>query len=197
MKTPTFPIPSHNGIQYVPQLSQRNTPTAISQWKSSVHSLVCELFVGQRALPLPRANDVTSRMRPVTGRCAELRDRPAASVTILSVGDDAHLLESRQRVLESKGYRVRSVSRLDIVGDEEVRQVALAVICHSVEESRAAAVAVSIRRRNPDILVLRLATWDAGAQDCFDHRLACLAPGVLLATIDRMLAARLASPGLH
>lgn len=128
---------------------------------------------------------------PRTGESAGTRDRQCDRLMILSIGDDPYLLESRQRVLESARYRVRSIPGRGIVEDEGLFRVDLALICHSVEDNHAAAMVASLHRLNPAILVLRLTTPDFLARDCFDRQLMSPSPEDLLTTIKQMIAVRL------
>jgi len=59
-------------------------------------------------------------------------------------------------VLESVGFAVCSISSAGTVEESEVKLVDLALICHSVEQARASAVAKNLRDINPKISILQL-----------------------------------------
>lgn len=91
-------------------------------------------------------------------------DRKASAFThaltqgpkLLSIGDDLALLRTRQMVLESAGFDVCSVSSAAIIEEPELSLVDIALICHSVERPRAAAVTRNLRKISPEISILQL-----------------------------------------
>ena len=114
-----------------------------------------------------------------------------ARATILSVGDDRHLLSTRQLVLESAGYEVHSVSAIQALGEKVISRIDLAILCHSVQGEEAAAVISSLRKGSPSMPILRLTTAFV-CQHSIGEGVAVLwapdGPQKLLAQIHSMLA---------
>jgi DNA-binding response OmpR family regulator len=77
-------------------------------------------------------------------------------IRILSIADDDGIRFSRELVLRQEGYEVESVTSDARFDGPWVRRFAIAVLCHSVDSSRAAEIAESLRRRNPSIAVVRV-----------------------------------------
>lgn len=110
-------------------------------------------------------------------------------LTILSIGDDARLLETRQMVFASAGYAVYSMSSADNLDNELVQQSDLAVICHSVPAKLATQVATTLRNTNPALPILRLGDFRAIPDGAYDLTLQFPPrPEVLLKTLEQMLS---------
>jgi DNA-binding NtrC family response regulator len=77
-------------------------------------------------------------------------------IRILSVADDDGIRFSRELVLRQEGYEVESVVSNARFDSPWVRTFPIAVLCHSVNSSRAAEVAEALRQRNPSIAVVRV-----------------------------------------
>lgn len=77
--------------------------------------------------------------------------------SILLFGHDEHLLMTRQWVLQSRGYRVLTISDLSqlslIPGDPQVK---LLVLCHSLSQAESAIATARATDRWPEIQTLEL-----------------------------------------
>jgi hypothetical protein len=81
---------------------------------------------------------------------------PGIDFRILSVCDDPGLSRSRELLLQSAGFQVKS-RRSDWHPDKATgRTAAIAVICHSIEEDRADWLVRRLRQLNPVIRVLQI-----------------------------------------
>jgi hypothetical protein len=110
-------------------------------------------------------------------------------VTILSIGDDVRLLETRQMVFASAGYQVYSATSADVFDENLIRQMDIAVICHSVPQKLAARLACSFHGLNPALPILRLGEPIAGTDWAYHRALQFPPrPEVLLKTVERILS---------
>jgi hypothetical protein len=63
-------------------------------------------------------------------------------------------------VLERAGFVVQSVSSDATIEEEQLREIDLALICHSVRTDRAIAISNSLKAANPAIYIVQLTkTW--------------------------------------
>lgn len=107
---------------------------------------------------------------------------------ILSIGDDPALLITRQMVLESEGFLVHSISSREagIYEQKEIQEVDLVLICHSVEEACAAAIAELLKENHPGLPIVLLSSgYDRLVH--FDEQIASPEPQNLLTSIKQML----------
>jgi hypothetical protein len=110
-------------------------------------------------------------------------------VTILSIGDDVRLLETRQMVFASAGYQVHSATSADVFEENLIRQMDIAVICHSVPPKLAALIACSFHGLDPALPILRLGEPIAGTDGAYDHALQFPPrPEVLLKTVEQIVS---------
>ena len=75
---------------------------------------------------------------------------------VFSIGEDAHLLGTRQLILESVGYRVHSVFSHSFSAEDFAAPVDIAIICHTVEERRVLEIVLSLRNAHPLLPILHL-----------------------------------------
>ena len=115
----------------------------------------------------------------------------ASEPVILSVGDDYSLLASRQMVLQSAGYRVYScASNVPLQRLLEIR-ADMVLICHTVDLSRAEALAGGLRQASPEVPLLFLSKFNGGQRDTCLHMMHPASdPASLLRQIERMLPPR-------
>ena len=77
--------------------------------------------------------------------------------SILLFGHDEHLLVTRQWVLQSRGYRVLTISDLSQVSSiPATPPVKLLVLCHSLSPAEIALATVRATARWPEIQILQL-----------------------------------------
>jgi hypothetical protein len=129
--------------------------------------------------------------RPLTTRKMQVHLMPTASkrATVLSIGDDPRLLETREMVLASAGYAVLSASSEDPLDKELIEQIDIAVVCQSVPTKRASRVAEAIRMLRLDLPILHLGVFRACLQSTYERTLIDFPPRpeVLLKTLEQML----------
>ncbi len=77
-------------------------------------------------------------------------------IRILSIGEDEGIRFSRELVLRQEGYEVESVASNARLESAWVRTFPIAILCHSVDPSRAAEIAEKLRERNSSIAVVRV-----------------------------------------
>lgn len=106
---------------------------------------------------------------------------------ILSVGDDAWLLSSRQMVLESSGYEVHSFSSVELIEDEITLQCNLAILCHSIEPERAEELASRLRRLKPSLPLLVLTCFESCSIRGLEGCVSSSNPGVFLEMVLQMM----------
>lgn len=112
-------------------------------------------------------------------------------MTILSIGEDRTLLNTRHMVLESAGFLVRSILSIDAIEEAEVLGIDLALICHSVEEDRACAAAHLLKKMSPAISILLLCKGYRGGRITDVEQIAPHGPKQLLLEIERTLQHKL------
>jgi hypothetical protein len=118
----------------------------------------------------------------------------AKSIRVLSICDDDGIRFSRGLVLKHEGYEVDSVPSNEKLDPAWIRSFHVAVLCHSLSPSRAAEIAINLRRYNPDIGILRVHAIRAATDHFYDVDCEVLpGPGQLLSAIQT-LAARSATP---
>jgi hypothetical protein len=129
------------------------------------------------------------RIHPTTGTTAH----------ILSIGDDAWLLSSRQMVLESSGYEVHSFSSDELIEDEitlqcDLLQCNLAILCHSIEPERAEELANRLRRLKPSLPLLVLTCFESCSIHGLEGSVSSSNPGVFLEMVLQMMNIATSSP---
>ena len=78
-------------------------------------------------------------------------------ISVLMYGHDAHLLESRKWVLESRGYQVHNIQRLTELNDLPATQpVSLIVLCHTLTPQESSDAVARASARWPGIKRLHL-----------------------------------------
>ena len=123
------------------------------------------------------------------------------TISILLWGKDAQLLETRQWVLQSRGYRVTVIAKLsDIRALRQSPPFTLFILCHSLspEEARAAFAVASFRWPGIKQLVLVADTTRSptGLLGQLLHTMN--GPGALLATVHQLVSDRIhAVPSPH
>lgn len=104
---------------------------------------------------------------------------------ILSIGDDEGLRSSREMLLASEGYEVHSAESSAFLDVCQVRSLDLVILCQSVTLERAQRLAEILRRYNPQIRILRVASSCGEADSSYDNSLEPLAgPRAMLRVID-------------
>lgn len=78
------------------------------------------------------------------------------AIRILSIADDEGTRFSRELVLRQKGYEVESVKSNARFDGPWVRSFLIAILCQSIDSSRAKAITELLRQRNPSIAVVRI-----------------------------------------
>lgn len=85
-------------------------------------------------------------------------------VVILILGHDKNLLETRQWVLQSRGYRVITASSLSaITASNQTKQVSLLLLCHSLNSGEHDAAIALARSRWPNIRHVSMVAEDIRA----------------------------------
>lgn len=80
-----------------------------------------------------------------------------AQISILMYGRDAHLLETRQVLLQTLGYRVLTINRLDeLARIPQTPEIALIVLCRTLSAKERAEAAAQASSRWPNIKRLAL-----------------------------------------
>jgi DNA-binding response OmpR family regulator len=80
-----------------------------------------------------------------------------AQLSVLIFGRDAHLLEARKWILQSRGYRVSTVSRLaELDAIALVPAVSLLVLCHTLSRKDCKQAVAHASARWPDVKKLVL-----------------------------------------
>jgi hypothetical protein len=134
---------------------------------------------------------IAKNRRQLTTRKMQVQLVPISleRAVVLSVGDDARLLETRELVLASAGYIVHSVNSDEILGEEFMQQIDIAIICHSVSTKRAERVAKEIHSLSPDIPILHLGAFRACPEGTYERTLIDFhpKPEVMLKTLEQML----------
>jgi hypothetical protein len=140
---------------------------------------------------LSASGSSVKRDMPAQKLGSDLKPIALHRATILSVGDDARLLETRQMVLASAGYVVLSMSSTELLNERRVQQTNLAVICHSVLSKRAARVAQTLHRIHPGLPILRLGDSSPEPNGSYEFTFDFPPrPEVLLRTLELLLSGR-------
>lgn len=87
---------------------------------------------------------------------------------ILAISDYDGLRSSREMVLISAGYSVLSVRSEAVNSSFDPSIFDIAVICQSVQTTRAAQAAYLLRIGNPEIQILRILPEDHGSETGYD-----------------------------
>lgn len=144
-----------------------------------------------RARGFDRDSGVAKSWRELAARKTQVHLKPTSSkrATVLSIGDDMRLLETREMVLASAGYAVHSASSDDTLNKELIQEADITVICHSVSTKRASRVAEAIHILGPDIPILHLGAFRACQQSTYERTLIDFPPKpeILLQTLEEML----------
>jgi hypothetical protein len=137
---------------------------------------------------------IAKNRRQLTIRKMQVQLAPISldRAVVLSVGDDARLLETRELVLASVGYIVHSVSSDDILDEELMLQIDIAIVCHSVSTKRTSMVSKAIRSLGPDIPILHLGAFRACPEGTYERTLIDFPPRpeIMLKTLEQMLPKR-------
>ena len=110
--------------------------------------------------------------------------------TILLIGDDEFLLQSRAAVLrrlKAKTVTTRAENLESFVSDS----YDLVVLCHTIEREHRSSVRNRVRRLWPRTRVLQVVEYAPHVSDALDYGdgiVASLDPGSLIATASRLLA---------
>lgn len=83
---------------------------------------------------------------------------------ILSVSDDDGLRRSRDLLLANEGFEMESVTSNAALIVSRLRPFDAALICQSVEPDRAVVLCERLHRTNPEILVVRVASFERARQ---------------------------------
>lgn len=102
--------------------------------------------------PKPLAIDMPVSVPRLEDYSAAPQPRAVHKVHILSIGDDAALLNSRELVLQSGGYAVLSISSSASLSKDLLQQFDLIVLCHAVKSRDE--IVRSIRLLKPDLPIL-------------------------------------------
>ena len=145
------------------------------------------------------------RNLPVRSTRLHVNKASSNRATILSIGDDGRLLETRRMVFFSAGYAVHSVSSAVLLDNHVVQHFDAAVICHSVLPKRVTQVAEFLHNIDPALPILDLGPFRTGSESKYHVTLQFPPkPEVLLETLEKMLSGqcsrelvmRLEKPGL-
>lgn len=129
------------------------------------------------------------RNLPVRSTRLHVNKASSNRATILSIGDDARLLETRRMVFVSAGYAVHSVSSAELLENHVVQQFGAAVICHSVLPKRVTQVSEFLHNINPALPILDLGPFRIGSESKYHVTLQFPPkPEVLLKTLEQMLS---------
>jgi hypothetical protein len=112
---------------------------------------------------------------------------PSRRVTVLSIGDDSILLRTRQLVLQSAGYHVRSATSVDTIADDMLRGFDLVIVCHTLGNTRSSLIG-SIQRLHP-LSTLTLSVNGAASPLWAGVPTSPASPQALLRSTREMLAA--------
>ncbi len=88
------------------------------------------------------------------------RNHGSKNRLLLSIGADLHLLETRELVLRSVGYQVRSVGEMMFSVDRSPVHADLVLICHSVPRSRVLPLLDRLLHTRPAKPLLLLTLYD-------------------------------------
>ena len=109
-------------------------------------------------------------------------------IRVLSISDDPTVRLTRELVLRRNGYEILSVSSNDLLGVAQIRSFDVVVMCYSVPQARAMAVADRLRRYKPDVRLLRVNSRIAKVESCYDADSDVLSgPENLLKAVKRLL----------
>ncbi len=84
------------------------------------------------------------------------RDSLGSSAKILSIGNDRSLLWSRHLVLETGGYKIKSLSSEALLVCSSLPPFDLAILCHSLPQVDRLNIIRAIRRIHPGALIVSL-----------------------------------------
>ncbi|HEV2645334.1 MAG TPA: hypothetical protein VGU46_03110 [Acidobacteriaceae bacterium] len=110
--------------------------------------------------------------------------------SLVLYGRDESLLLTRQWILQSRGYRVLSLTKLEQFGSvPETPPIGLLLLCHSLSKDECEAAMVVARKRWPSIQSLRLdpetGRVPSGLLGNLLHTME--GPGKLVAAVDRSI----------
>jgi hypothetical protein len=114
----------------------------------------------------------------------------ASRIKILSIGDDEDLLNTRQMVLESAGFRVQSIAGTGTIEEAGVQVIDLALICHTIPAEQAFTTARFLKRINPAITILHLCNA-CGGRPSNPGRIASYGPQQFLTKVNKALQDKL------
>ncbi len=168
-----------------------NFPRRIPPQKGKLHS--------ERAIQLRREAVAAMKLRsPAIPRCVtgarKLTNVAAANsnvrtTRILAISDYEGLRTSREELLQRAGFHVESVPGNVRLDGSWVETFDLAILCQSIDPSRVSKITQSLRRANPNILIVRINPTQAAmaAHTPFDVELEGLSgPQGLLRAIELM-----------
>ena len=113
-------------------------------------------------------------------------------VRILSISDDDGLRFSRELVLRNEGYETESITSNHGLSGAHARSFDIALICRSVQPTRAMALSDWLRQYNPEIQIVCIAPLEDPAEPCEADIEILAGPKPLLETI-RALSAQVGS----
>jgi hypothetical protein len=119
-------------------------------------------------------------------------------ISILMVGRDAHLLESRQLLLQTRGYRVltiQSLTELDRIPQNP--EIALVVLCHTLSAKERADAAAQASARWPGIQKLALIGGNSKDPNEVLGQVRLALDGRLLAMVSELVGYAGSSPCSH
>ncbi len=119
----------------------------------------------------------------------ERRDAPGRIKTILSIGQDDFLLETRNQILRSAGYVVESVSAREAAHRIQAGDFDLVLLCHSILAEERYDLACRVRDSNSPVPVASIAHSLYRPDDFTDANINP-APNRLLSEIAEVLARR-------
>lgn len=112
---------------------------------------------------------------------------PGKAIRILSICDDEGIRFSRDLVLKHEGYAVESVPSGERLDPAWIRSFHIGVLCHSLSPTRAAEIAIALRRSNPAIRILRVHAIRGSVDHFYDVDCEVLpSPGQLLSAIQTL-----------
>jgi hypothetical protein len=126
--------------------------------------------------------------KPKLIQARTMTDRMHAVPTILCIGNESSLLETRRLVLASAAYQVFSLPSHGKIADIKTRRIDLAIICHTVDGDETGRIVSVLRKFQPHLPVLKLTLDGEGSAGLCNQVLVSMrGPDALLRKVQQML----------
>ena len=113
----------------------------------------------------------------------------SAKGRVLLIGDDPMVLRSRSLLLERAGYNVQQMSSDVARQGIDLADFGLVLLCRSVAPGDAVRIAHSLHNANPQLPILRFATFGEGASSQFATTVTSVSsPAFLLTEVERLVS---------